>query len=335
MIDIMKYQEAAFIKNLLDFYRVKGYLVGGAIRDIILGEEPADFDFSIECSDSIHLLICKNLEKDIKKITYNEHYHTANFKYKGSEIDIVMSRKENYEGIASKPIVEPSNIIDDLKRRDFTINSMAIPLYEDSNLIDPLSGLKDLEDGVIRVIHDKSFKDDPIRIFRGIKYASRFGFHFETKTLSLIYEAIDKGWMNYLKPGRIKNEIVDIIDDKNPLKAVGLVAGFDLLSSIFKTKIDININFDEEYFKKLNNNKRLAVLFYKNNEEKINLITELFQLSNDTVKDIHILKDICNVISNREEPKIKKADFNMLRAAFYYDERIKKALCLIPDMKGR
>lgn len=323
MIDIMKYQEVVFIKNLLDFYRIKGYLVGGAIRDIILGEEPDDFDFSIECSGENQLLICKHLERDIKKITHNEYYHTANFKYKGSEIDIVMSRKESYKGIASKPIVEPSNIIDDLKRRDFTINSMAIPLYEDSNLIDPLLGLKDLEDGVIRVIHDKSFRDDPIRIFRGIKYASRFGFCFEGKTLNLIYEALENGCLSYLKPGRIKNEIVDIIDDKNPLRAVSLIAEFDLISSIFNTKIDININLDEEYFEKLNKNKKLAVIFYKNNKEKINIIAELFKLSNQTVTYIYELKNICGIISKGEELKInKRADLNMIRAAFSLDERI-------------
>lgn len=330
MIDIMKYQEAAFIKELLDSYKINGYLVGGAVRDIILGIEPTDFDFSIECSGEVHFLICKNLENDIK-IAYNDHYHTANIKYKDSEVDLVMSRKESYNGIASRPVVEPSNITEDLKRRDFTINSMAIPLYDRSFIIDPLSGLRDLEDGIIRVIHNDSFKDDPLRIFRGIKYASRFGFYFEEKTKNLVYVALDNGFINYLKPGRIKSELIGLINDKNPLKAVELMAEFNLFSSILKSKIDINVSFEEKYFKKLKDNKKLAILFYKNSEEDIGLLRELLELSEDTVTYVYELKAICDIMSKGEEhlymhlQKIKKrADFNMIRAAFYYDKRIEK-----------
>jgi len=157
------------------------YLVGGAVRDLLLGHRRADVDLMVE-GDATALaaeLGGANSEHD--------RFGTVKVDVDGHEVDIAGARTEHYERPGALPTVTPTaSIEEDLARRDFTINAMAIPLQGEARLIDPFGGRRDLEQGLLRVLHDRSFVDDPTRAIRASRYASRFGFGLEPKTEELL-----------------------------------------------------------------------------------------------------------------------------------------------------
>lgn len=165
------------------------YVVGGFVRDLLLGQPINDLDIVVE-GDAIKL--GKSLvEKYGGKLTPHHKFHTAvwgapsTFDFQPSTLDLITARAETYSRPAALPTVTPSTIEDDLRRRDFTINAMAIRLDSDhfGELLDPLNGWADLEKKIIRVLHPRSFIDDPTRIFRAVRYEQRYSFHLEPLTL--------------------------------------------------------------------------------------------------------------------------------------------------------
>jgi tRNA nucleotidyltransferase (CCA-adding enzyme) len=157
------------------------YLVGGAVRDLLLGCDRADVDLMVE-GDATALaaeLGGANSEHD--------RFGTVKVDVDGHEVDIAGARTETYEKPGALPTVTPAaSIEEDLARRDFTINALAVPLQGEPRLIDPYGGRRDLEEGVLRVLHDRSFVDDPTRAIRAARYASRLGFGLEPKTEELL-----------------------------------------------------------------------------------------------------------------------------------------------------
>lgn len=186
------------------------YIVGGTLRDILLGLELKDIDIVVESSIDKFLEYIESLGKKGRLL---KRFYTFKFDiFHGSieHIDIALARKEIYPKPGALPLVEPGTIEEDLYRRDFTINALAIPIYSEDkigNIIDPLGGLKDLSDRLIRALHDKSFIDDPTRIFRAIRFSVRLGFTIEPKTEFLIREAIKSGALRTVGIARIKKEI--------------------------------------------------------------------------------------------------------------------------------
>jgi tRNA nucleotidyltransferase (CCA-adding enzyme) len=157
------------------------YLVGGAVRDLLLGRGRADIDLVVE-GDAAAL--ASRLGADV---VAHERFATAKVGLDGHEVDIAGARSESYPHPGALPVVEPADGIEaDLARRDFTINAMAIPLNGEPDLIDPHGGRADLEAGVLRVLHDRSFEDDPTRALRAARYAARFGFEPEPQTAALL-----------------------------------------------------------------------------------------------------------------------------------------------------
>jgi tRNA nucleotidyltransferase (CCA-adding enzyme) len=160
------------------------YLVGGAVRDLLLGHGRADIDLVVE-GDAASL--ASRLGADVIS---HERFATAKVELDGHEVDIATARSETYPHSGALPVVEPAaDVGTDLARRDFTINAMAIPLHEGPRLIDPYGGEVDLRAGLIRVLHPASFQDDPTRALRAARYASRFGFELEPGTAALMREA--------------------------------------------------------------------------------------------------------------------------------------------------
>jgi tRNA nucleotidyltransferase (CCA-adding enzyme) len=160
------------------------YLVGGAVRDLLLGRGRADIDLVV-VGDPAELAAELGAEW-----TEHERFGTAKAVLDGHRLDIAAARSEAYPQPGALPEVEPAADIEaDLSRRDFTINAMAVPLLGAPGLIDPHGGRADLESGRLRVLHPGSFRDDPTRALRAARYAARFGFEPEPKTAALLSEA--------------------------------------------------------------------------------------------------------------------------------------------------
>jgi tRNA nucleotidyltransferase (CCA-adding enzyme) len=157
------------------------FLVGGAVRDLLLGRERADVDLVV-IGDAVSLAADLGAE-----VVEHERFATAKAHLDGHEVDIATAREETYAHPGALPEVSPARTIEaDLRRRDFTVNAMALPLEGEVRLIDPHGGRGDLERSLLRVLHTRSFVDDPTRALRAARYASRFGLLLEEKTDALL-----------------------------------------------------------------------------------------------------------------------------------------------------
>jgi tRNA nucleotidyltransferase (CCA-adding enzyme) len=160
------------------------YLVGGAVRDLLLGRGRSDIDLVV-LGDAAALGAALGAE-----VVAHERFATAKVALDGHEVDIATARSEAYPAPGALPEVAPAADIEtDLRRRDFTINAIAVPLAGEPQLIDPHGGRSDLEAGLLRVLHRRSFADDPTRALRAARYAARFGFALEAETEALLREA--------------------------------------------------------------------------------------------------------------------------------------------------
>jgi len=165
----------------------KIYLVGGAVRDVLLNKKSLDLDFVVS-KDAI--LFGKRLQEEIggDVLLYPE-FQTSTCTYKDYTFDFVTARREYYNSHSLLPVIERASIREDLGRRDFTINTLAIDLLPDQfgNLYDFFGGFSDLRKREIRVLHSLSFLEDPSRILRAIKYEIKFNFHLSDDTEQLFF----------------------------------------------------------------------------------------------------------------------------------------------------
>jgi len=152
----------------------------------------------------------------------------------GLKVDITTARRETYPYPARLPVVEPGPLRDDLFRRDFTINAMAIQISgkEYGQLIDLFDGNNDLKKGLLRVLHPASFIDDPTRILRGIRFEQRFDFKFEPGTLRLLHAAVKRSMLQRVEPQRLRDELILILKESSAVKAIRRVAALAGLSFI-------------------------------------------------------------------------------------------------------
>jgi len=210
------------VGKIADRLKVKAYIVGGPVRDKLLGIAGGDLDFVVE-GDGIKF--AEALNNALKgRIKIYRAFGTATIKLKGERVDVVTARKETYKYPGAYPDVKPGTIKDDLFRRDFTINAMAMSMNKKSfgELVDFYGGKKDLKKGIIRVLHDKSFIDDPTRIFRAVRFSVRFGFKIELHTKKLIKGALLDGLLREVNTGRIRKEIELLLKEKKPRRCLEL-----------------------------------------------------------------------------------------------------------------
>jgi len=167
------------LANSLGF---KVYLVGGVVRDLILEKEVFDLDVVVE-GDAI--VFARELSKRLKSSFKKHHaFGTAVVEFDGHKIDFATARTEHYIHWGALPKVKPAALKQDLFRRDFTINAMAVSLNKKDygKLIDLYNGLHDLRKGLVRALHKESFLEDPTRIIRAIRFEQRFSFKIEKDT---------------------------------------------------------------------------------------------------------------------------------------------------------
>jgi tRNA nucleotidyltransferase (CCA-adding enzyme) len=202
--------------------RVPTYLVGGVVRDLLLGADGVDLDAVIE-GDAEALANVPGYEPE-----RDELFLTGRLQAGDRKIDIARTRAETYPRPGALPEVRPAPIGEDLARRDFTVNAMAYPLKEDAELIDPHEGLEDLRAGRLRVLHDRSFIDDPTRALRAARYAARFGFDLDPETARLLAEAD----LSTVSNDRIQNELRRIAEEEDPARALQLIVDWGVMPTL-------------------------------------------------------------------------------------------------------
>ena len=200
------------------------YLTGGAIRDIISGFSIRDLDFTVQGNP---LKLQKDFEKAGAKITaVEEDIRTIFLSLPGNaRAEVSMARTERFEKTGKPPVVMPATIHEDLRRRDFTVNAMALSLNEGSRglLLDPFNGVADLETKVIRILHNYSFLEDPSRLIRATRFAARFHWPLEERTQAR-YDAAKEGkYIDHILRSSIGHEIAALAHEDDPLNVVKML----------------------------------------------------------------------------------------------------------------
>ena len=190
------------------------YLVGGVIRDLLLGYPNFDLDLVVE-GDAVKLAQQVAATSQAKLLAHHR-FGTAKLRYENFTLDLATARKETYAKPGALPAVTPGAIKDDLIRRDFSINAMAVSLASNDygELTDPHRGKSDLEHRLIRILHPGSFSDDATRILRGVCYEQRFGFEFEVQTARLLKRDITM--LDTISGDRIRHELENIFEENRP-----------------------------------------------------------------------------------------------------------------------
>lgn len=222
------------ISEIIDEKQVSGYVIGGYVRDLLLKRPSKDIDILIIGSG---IEIAQETAKRIGKVKVSvfKNFGTAMLCYKGSEIEFVGARKESYRNNSRKPVVENGTLDDDQKRRDFTVNSLAIALNKNNygELIDPFNGLIDLENKVLRtpLDPDTTFSDDPLRMMRAVRFATQL--NFEIVHESFISISNNKERISIVSQERIIDELQKIVAAPNPSTGFILLQQTGLLKIIF------------------------------------------------------------------------------------------------------
>jgi tRNA nucleotidyltransferase (CCA-adding enzyme) len=221
------------IGEIAESFGYNAFIVGGVVRDLILRKPNYDIDIVIE--GDCHKMV-QTISRFLKaKVIEHKKFGTASIIFSdGKKIDLATARIEYYPSPASLPTVEWGSLKLDLYRRDFTINTLAVKLNPGSfgNLIDYFGGLRDIKEGIIRVIHNLSFVEDPTRVFRALRFESRFNFKISKHTYYLIKNAIKMNVFSLIKGPRILNEIELIFQEEEIIKIMDRIDELQLMKYI-------------------------------------------------------------------------------------------------------
>jgi len=299
---------------------MRAYIVGGIVRDIILGRKNLDIDIIVE-GDAINL--AKQFAKE-KGYSFHkfEEFLTANVKVSDSlKIDFATARKETYEYPGAYPKVEKATLREDLFRRDFTINTLAVDITHGSfgTLLDYFNGYKDIKDGVIRILHQLSFIEDPIRILRAVRFAGRFSFKIGKTTEKLLKVAVDQNLLEASPKGRINLELNLSLNEEKVIEILSLMDKYKILESLLP---EVNYSEGKKLFLEKTKDSIFLYeeLFNKKVEKPPVYLTALLfdnPLAKEYLKMYHfenVIKtlEIFNKIKNKIKPDLKKSQIYKL-----------------------
>ncbi len=223
----------AFSGNLADRKGLRVFIVGGFVRDLFLGVSNFDVDIAVE-GDAV--AFARTLADQLScSILVHKRFGTAVIRSpEGFKVDIATARREVYEKPAALPVVAAGAIRDDLFRRDFTINAMAICInkVDYGRVFDFYCGMDDLKKRLVRALHSLSFIDDPTRILRAVRFEQRLGFSIEKETYGWMRAAARSGMLEVVHKHRLRDELVLIFKEEKPFKALSRLyksCGFDYI----------------------------------------------------------------------------------------------------------
>ncbi|TET14218.1 MAG: CCA tRNA nucleotidyltransferase [Dehalococcoidia bacterium] len=310
--------EACLPQQLLELIRAAGelaadkgqslYLVGGAVRDLFLGRPNLDLDLVLE-GDAPSL--ARHLAKlRGGKVLTHPRFGTATISQGIISLDLVTARSETYAKPGALPAVKPGTIEDDLFRRDFTINAMAAHLdpARFGELVDPHGGKGDLDQGFVRVLHRGSFKDDPTRIWRAIRYEQRLGFRLEPDTESVLRRHVVL--MDRVSGDRLRHELEHILKEDHPEKALHRAQELGALQQLLPS-LEGNGWLAERYERarqtspdaRPESGLYLALLAWRLDEEQLKTFIQRLRFGREearTLQDIPGLKKALPALKDRE-----------------------------------
>lgn len=287
------------------------YIVGGFVRDLLLSVPTQDLDFVVEGSGGqFAQALMRRMPNG--KLTQHIQFGTAQIVFPdGSHLDIASTRWEHYSFPGALPQVEESCLRDDLFRRDFTINSMAICLNSDrfGELVDYYGGKQDLQQGKIRFLHNISFIDDPTRMLRAIRFAERYHFNFAKETLDALYTAIETGVLGKLSVERFTEELMLIFKEDHYLAMGQTMVKCGLLKAWFGKELTWNFNLTDEA-ESLNwslNIRWLNALALMESPEIESLLERVIlikSLRDETINYIHLRQSLQECVSLPETDRL-------------------------------
>ncbi len=243
-------------------HNLKIWAVGGFARDFVLHKHTKDIDICVENNTAPLINYCQKTKS--VKVQKFKNFGTARVTFEnGFKLDFVCCRKEIYPKPAALPIVTKATIKEDLFRRDFTCNALALSLLPNEffKIYDLYGALKDIKNKQISVLHSKSFEDDPTRLYRALRFASRLNFKFSKETEKLFKTALQKNYILLLSPVRKTNEIIKFLEEEKPSKIFNLIKKYQAQNLICESfKIPKNI----DKLKTLEERMALLVLAQKN-----------------------------------------------------------------------
>jgi len=208
-------------------------LVGGAVRDVLLGREPRELDVTVTGSSQA---LAERLATELgaRPVEAHERFGTAVVRWDGGRIDIATRRSERYPAPGALPDVGPGSRESDRLRRDFTVNTLAVALSgPGAGRLDGAPGaLEDLRGRRLRVLHEASFRDDPTRLLRLARYSARLGFRVEERTAALATEAVDGGALDTVSSARVGAELRLALAEPDPVAALGALDGLGVLAAL-------------------------------------------------------------------------------------------------------
>lgn len=340
--------------NVADEEGFNIYTVGGFVRDLILGVENLDIDIVVE-GDAI--AFAKVFSQKAKAhLTEHEKFGTAYMVLEDDlKIDIVTARKEYYEFPGALPTVERGSIKDDLFRRDFTINSIAMKLNsrEFGRIVDFYGGRRDLYDGIIRILYNFSFIEDPTRILRAVRFEQRYGFMMDERTEEFAIDAINSDVLEKLSRERINSEFFYMLKEKNTItmldrmKELGLVQKIYpeiTLSDELKVLMEKCDKHYDEFFSNLINEKNidkiliyLFVLYSNVSMDKVPALSDRLRLTKEYREEIVRFIRVRDFLPTSKSEPTNYEIYSMFKPlsqeslyviSLMFDERIKSTILL-------
>lgn len=219
---------------------LEAYVIGGYVRDLLLDRSSKDIDIVV-IGSGLDLAKACAAKLRVKKVALFKNFGTAQFMYKDLDVEFVGARRESYRSDSRKPLVEDGTLEDDQRRRDFTINALALSLNQSNfgELIDPFNGLADLDKGIIRTPLEpaKTYSDDPLRMLRAIRFASQLDFKIERKSLEAIAENAER--LSIISRERIMDEVNKIIMCDQPSRGFKLLYSTKILHQFFPEMVKL------------------------------------------------------------------------------------------------